>query len=55
LHLLSRANDDRVPDIAATDLVRNAAVVRALGAEVSLFLNHNHNSVTYSRLNHIES
>ena len=47
LCLLRNPNDHSVPDISSTDLVRDTTARRGFGAEVSLFLNHHDDSVTW--------
>lgn len=46
LHLLCCANNNSMPDIPSTDLVRDTRTRRVFGAEVSLLLNDDDNPVT---------
>lgn len=47
LHFLLNSDNHGMSDVSSADLVGDTTVSRAVGAEVSLFLDDNHDSVTY--------
>lgn len=51
LHFLGRADDDGMANVSSANLVCDTDVVAAVGAEISLLLDHDHDAVTCSSRN----